>query len=224
MWKDLRRWLTTGTERTLSLSLLVRQWGGRMTPAEGKSRSGVHAVYQGRSLHQSGWQSAAACIPHSSHPSAWDLAQLNNKRLPEDEHDTEKSVSRAAPHGPSLCPDVHAEFPVFDFAALGNLIWTTEQWGDDVHMNDKKKKKRKKICSVFHYVRIHVDLSSPSCWRMQACLSHTAVTWGFNVAYVHLYNQASCQMGQLSTRTSVAMGGTLPGLWATRAWPNNPNT
>lgn len=70
-----------------------------------------------------------------------DLAQLNNKRLPKDELYTKKSVSRAAPHGPPFCPDVHVEFSVFDFAALGNLIWTTEQWDDDVYMNDKKNKK-----------------------------------------------------------------------------------
>lgn len=146
MWKDLRRYRNWENSVSLTLSAIARQSGGIMTPAEGKSRSGVHAVYQGRSLHQSGWQSAAACIPHSSHPSAWDLAQLNNKRLPEDEQYTEKSVSRAVPHGPSLCPDVHVEFPVFDFAALGNLIWTTEQWGDDVHMNDKKREKKNLQC------------------------------------------------------------------------------
>lgn len=175
-----------GNDRVVSLSLshaIVRQSSGRMTSAEGKSRSGVQAVHRGRSLHQSGWQPVAAYIPHSSHPSASDLAQLNNICLPEDEQYTKNSVSKAAAHGLSLCPDVPAEFPVFDFISFGNLIWTTEQCGDDVHTNGKKIQV-KKICSVFHYARIHVDLSYPSCWRMQVCLSHTAVIWGFNVACI----------------------------------------
>lgn len=142
MWKDQSDWQRNWYSCvSLTLGAIARQSGGRMTPAEGKSRSGVHGFHRGRSLHQSGWQPATACIPHSSHASDWDLAQLNNKRLPEEELYVEKSVSSAAPHGPPLCPDVHVEFSVFDFTALGNLNWTTEQWGDDVHMNFTPPKK-----------------------------------------------------------------------------------
>lgn len=82
-----------------------------------------------------------------------------------------------------------------NYKALGR--WCSHEWQNN---------KRGKSSSVFHYARIRVDLSVPSCWRMQACLSHTAVIWGFNVACIHLYNQALCQMGQLSTRTSEVTG------------------
>lgn len=39
----------------------------------------------------------------------------------------------------TFCPDVPVKF-LFDFAALGNLIWTIEQGGDDVQMKQTTKK------------------------------------------------------------------------------------
>lgn len=58
-------------------------------------------------------------------------------------------MSRPAAHGLSLCPYAPGEFPVFDFTSLGNLICTTEQCGDGVHMNGKEIRGRKKKTAVF---------------------------------------------------------------------------
>lgn len=158
MWKDRSDW-HMNWEGCVSLtpSAIVRQSGGRMTPAEGKSRSGVHAAHRGRSLHQTGWQPAAACIPHSSHRLAWDLAQLNNKRLPEDETLRKFSVqcSSTWPTPLPTCCIFCVSFCSYWKCHLN--YWAMWRWCS--HESAKKKYQGKKSCSVFHYARIHVDLS-----------------------------------------------------------------